>query len=87
MTATATVLFTLLLTPWLITFDEQTSQLTLEHQATHTQITGTLSFGSEAGPNLRVVCPRDSATTRLALVNEKNYVVAYLTFSGKWRPP
>ncbi|MDO5553034.1 MAG: alpha-galactosidase [Planctomycetia bacterium] len=80
MTATATALFTLLLTPWLITFDEQTSQLTLEHEPTATRVEGKLSFGSEAGPNLRVVCPRDSDPTRLALVNEKDYVVAYLTF-------
>ncbi|MDO5580564.1 MAG: alpha-galactosidase [Planctomycetia bacterium] len=74
-------LFTLVLGPWMISFDENTSQLTIKNQEQAIEVQGKLSFESE-GKIWKIGLPRDNVARRLALISPQNSVQGYLSFQG-----
>ena len=79
MNAVTAILFTLVLGPWSIAFDESSSQLKLENKQDNVTICGKLSFESGKNP-WRIVLPRDNVPQRLAIVDSNNNVQGYISF-------
>ncbi|MDO4570865.1 MAG: alpha-galactosidase [Planctomycetia bacterium] len=78
MTPTVALLFSLILGPWNISFDETTSTLTLRSDE-NIVISGELSFHT-GGEAWRIVPPRDNVPTRLAIIDKYNDVQGYISF-------
>jgi len=75
----AVQVFTLLLGPWSVTFEEENSRLRLEDPVENVCIEGTLSFESN-GQAWKIVRPRDAVGNRLGLLSPTNDIQGYLTF-------
>lgn len=73
--------FLLALGAWTVSFDADTSRLTLQHSETNVQISGELAFSVD-GKDWRVGLPRDAVRDRLALIDPNGEVQGYVAFQG-----
>ncbi|MBQ9455542.1 MAG: hypothetical protein IJU53_07725, partial [Thermoguttaceae bacterium] len=72
-------LFVLVLGPWNIQFNEETSVLTLQNTEQNVSIEGTLTFES-GDQEWKIIKARDAVPQRLGLLNKNNDVMGYITF-------
>ncbi len=79
LTIIAAHIFALVLGPWNIQFNEETSVLTLQNTEQNVSIEGTLTFES-GDQEWKIIKARDAVPQRLGLLNKNNDVMGYITF-------
>lgn len=77
--STITALFTFVLGPWFISWNADSSLLTLENKNQNVVVSGTFYCENEDGP-LSVIVPFDNTSRQLALANPKGVILACISF-------
>ena len=72
-------LFTLILGPWFISYNAETSILTLQNKERNVAVEGTFHCQNGDGP-LSVIIPFDNSPHQLALANPKGVILACISF-------
>lgn len=75
----STYLFSLVLGPWSITFNEESSTLTLQNTEQNVTVEGTLMFQQDEN-QWKIVKPRDAVPQRLGITDKNNEIQGYISF-------